>query len=693
MIRLCDRKVYQINLNEITYDVLLDFFCKKEELSDILMVVDEGGKAAGFISYESLAYGTEDCLEGCIIKDTVSAGMDMWKNTRQIFQKFPNLKYLPVYDKDRELQYFCYEDMSGGWWYQEIWKQITYLLEHPQVFVWKEEFPDADVVEIYDMNEFSFFLYYVLEQRNMPVILQGEKWKLFDFHSEDGRQYLDYQKMKIYSEGTELFLPQKSGNDVSKQFSFFKDYFDRAVRLLEMKMRQEWDNFFTCRFPEWDQLSSISLEEEYRIQNDIDGSLSMKLPGIHQKMQYAKVAGMEREEFLIRKQQDDLEIASKRQEFYGDVRVVRSSEGANTVWLLGPCIVNGITVLYHDFLSCYIDRYLKKKGIQDYGICNVGYSTTDIRLFQSMIRQLPIRKKDIVVNISCDSRFGELLGEEPDLKLNDLFETRGEETWFYNIPIHTNARGNEKVAQEISEKIIIPFIQNVDEKDNSLVAQGEVLSEKGKLEVKKYLEQLQQEYGLYTFLQGSNRTGAIVMNCNPFTLGHRYLIEQSAKTVSKLIVFVVQEDKSFFTFQDRMRMVRAGTQDLGNVIVVPSGEFVLSHHTLPTYFQKEEYQEVKIDASLDVEIFARHIAPRLGVKVRFAGEEPIDKVTAQYNQQMDKILPEWGVEFVEIPRKQFQGEVISASEVRKALETGNWEKIKQIVPETTRKVLEEMSNE
>ena len=96
---------------------------------------------------------------------------------------------------------------------------------------------------------------------------------------------------------------------------------------------------------------------------------------------------------------------------------------------------------------------------------------------------------------------------------------------------------------------------------------------------------------------------------------------------------------------------------------------------------------------MDVEIFARHIAPQLGVKVRFAGEEPIDKVTAQYNQQMDKILPEWGVEFVEIPRKQFQGEVISASEVRKELETGNWEKIKQIVPETTRKVLEEMSNE
>jgi len=173
------------------------------------------------------------------------------------------------------------------------------------------------------------------------------------------------------------------------------------------------------------------------------------------------------------------------------------------------------------------------------------------------------------------------------------------------------------------------------------------------------------------------------MNCNPFTLGHRYLVEYAAAQVVKLYIFVVEEDKSEFPFADRIELVRLGVKDLSNVEVLPSGKFIISQQTFSGYFNKAELQDVAVDSSRDVEIFGREIAPTLGITIRFAGEEPNDTVTRQYNETMKKILPRYGVEFREIPRKTLGDEVISASSVRAALKRGDFDKIKQLVPDTT----------
>ncbi len=177
--------------------------------------------------------------------------------------------------------------------------------------------------------------------------------------------------------------------------------------------------------------------------------------------------------------------------------------------------------------------------------------------------------------------------------------------------------------------------------------------------------------------------GAIVMNCNPFTLGHRYLVEYATAQVVKLYIFVVEEDKSIFPFADRIELVKQGVKDLANVEVLPSGKFIISQRTFSGYFSKEELQDAVVDSSEDVEIFGREIAPTLGITVRFAGEEPTDNVTRQYNETMREILPRYGVEFREIPRKTFDGEPISASVVREALKRGDFDKIKELVPKTT----------
>jgi [citrate (pro-3S)-lyase] ligase len=173
------------------------------------------------------------------------------------------------------------------------------------------------------------------------------------------------------------------------------------------------------------------------------------------------------------------------------------------------------------------------------------------------------------------------------------------------------------------------------------------------------------------------------MNCNPFTLGHRYLIEKAASEVDNLYIFVVEEDKSEFKFADRIELVRKGTADLPNVTVLPSGKFIISALTFQQYFEKGEKQDVTIDATQDVAIFGKDIAKALNISIRFAGEEPLDNVTRQYNATMKQILPQYGVEFVEISRKEAEGAPISASRVRAFLKEKNFEEIAKIVPETT----------
>jgi len=184
--------------------------------------------------------------------------------------------------------------------------------------------------------------------------------------------------------------------------------------------------------------------------------------------------------------------------------------------------------------------------------------------------------------------------------------------------------------------------------------------------------------------------GALVMNCNPFTLGHLHLVEYAAAKVVKLYIFVVEEDKSEFPFADRIELVRQGVKKVrqvvkkfSNVEVLPSGKFIISQQTFSGYFNKASLQDVAVDSSEDVEIFAKEIAPTLGITIRFAGEEPKDNVTRQYNENMKKILPRYGIEFCEIPRKELDDEPISASTVRAALKNGDFDKVKRFVPDTT----------
>lgn len=176
--------------------------------------------------------------------------------------------------------------------------------------------------------------------------------------------------------------------------------------------------------------------------------------------------------------------------------------------------------------------------------------------------------------------------------------------------------------------------------------------------------------------------GAVVMNANPFTLGHQYLVEKAAAENDVVHLFMVSEDASLFPYGVRKQLIEAGTAHLKNLRYHDSGPYIISQATFPSYFQKDAEAVIASHANLDLAIFTK-IAHRLGITARYVGEEPTSVVTGLYNQVMQQKLPEAGIQCIVVPRREENGQVVSASTVRKAIQEDNWDLVQQQVPPTT----------
>ncbi len=177
--------------------------------------------------------------------------------------------------------------------------------------------------------------------------------------------------------------------------------------------------------------------------------------------------------------------------------------------------------------------------------------------------------------------------------------------------------------------------------------------------------------------------GSVVMNCNPFTLGHQYLIETAAKECDVLHIFLLWEDRSSFPSEVRYELVKKGVAHLSNVKVHKGKDYVISSATFPSYFIKGEENLLRSQTLLDVEIFRKYLAPALGIRRRYVGEEPYCEVTNLYNRSMAEELPKAGIEVRVISRKEWNDVAISASSVRKGLVEGGVEEVRHLVPDST----------
>ncbi len=185
--------------------------------------------------------------------------------------------------------------------------------------------------------------------------------------------------------------------------------------------------------------------------------------------------------------------------------------------------------------------------------------------------------------------------------------------------------------------------------------------------------------------------GVIIMNANPFTSGHKYLVEKAAEQVEKLFVIPVKEDLSLFPYSERLEMIKSGCDGLATVL--DGSDYQISAATFPTYFLKDLSEASETQMLLDLDLFGRHIAPALGATVRFVGSEPTDQLTARYNDLMKQVLPQYGVSVVEIPRLEISkvavglrprlAAAIRASVVREALKEGSFRMAAALTPPST----------
>lgn len=224
----------------------------------------------------------------------------------------------------------------------------------------------------------------------------------------------------------------------------------------------------------------------------------------------------------------------------------------------------------------------------------------------------------------------------------------------------------------------VPIFEHMGFKCVAVAEPYAALLEKGTDTLEDYLGRVRSILGTG---EGKNR-GAIVMNCNPFTLGHRSLVEYAHNNCDEVIIFAVQEDRSIFPFSDRFSLIKQGVRDMKGVEVISGGDFIISNATFPTYFIKGT-DELAAQTKLDATVFATRIAPALNITIRFVGEEPTDKTTLAYNNAMREVFAQNGIELKEIPREQKGNQIVSASSVRKALSEDDWETVYRMVPKTT----------
>ncbi len=209
------------------------------------------------------------------------------------------------------------------------------------------------------------------------------------------------------------------------------------------------------------------------------------------------------------------------------------------------------------------------------------------------------------------------------------------------------------------------------------------LLETGDSNINKALKNVKKEYNI----KDNKKYAALIMNCNPFTFGHKYIVERASKENDNVIIFVVEEDKSSFPFKIRFELIKEGIKELENVTVIPGGEYIISSATFPNYFLRKDDDILKEFTKIDGSIFGKYFCKELNIVKRYLGSEPYCKVTSTYNDTLQQILPRYGVEVALIERYEIDHEAISASKVRELLKSGNIEATKTLVPDATFKFL------
>lgn len=678
MIRFCDKVIYNIIKDEMTRGQLLNFFLDEEDrIFDIIAVYSREEILEGIITYDSLLKGTS--LDDCINYTMLQPTEEFWEKASEYFKKNPD-QLLTVIGSSGEVLGFAYDDNTD--YYHTIASSIKSMESCGILALKLHKYRHIKMLVITDLNELAWMCCRLFQKEGYQVCVIGEKWEWFGYKS--GQGYLecaDFQKLYIYAEGSSFLRKERKFFHTRFECvaEFFKEIEYLALEGIKHVYVRKINAFMEkgisvceCRMPS---------SEELEYKTELEWKSIEQKANLNQYINYKSGFSDKRRRCLEEIYgADTIKILEKKSSFslidnngiyVGNLigKVINKDSSKKRIYLIGPCIVDGYGCVPEETLL----SELQKLAGQNYQVVGLVLDGYDYQKWEKQMDDIPICNGDILVFIDVESCFLQRTCSQIDVSC--MYNNSMRKTLFSEIPIHTNAEGNRILAKTMYEEYLKDEILRWKDCDREILQMGQILPEYAIQQINAYIENIR--------VQREGIVGSIVMNCNPFTYGHRYLIEYAAKQVDILYIFVVEEDRSIFKFEDRLEMVKAGTKDIENAFVVPSGRWVLSYETFPVYFEKATKQEILADASKDLEVFARYIAPALGIAKRFVGEEPTDNVTRQYNAQMQEILKRFGIKMEIIPRKQIDGQVISASAVRRYMKEENWEQVKQLVPETT----------
>ena len=583
---------------------------------------------------------------------------------------------------------------------ENVWNNNTFINKDRWNYLYKDNdkvinyLRSLNLKKIYVTGELSSILYgYINVYGN-------------DFDTE----IIDYNldKIKELTDNGEIVL-DSSLNGLKLKEILFNDNLISLTKLCENveyyyfvdKLCQKLD-VTVFEFPDSKDIASFSLEEKQRLNSKIgyiyylskynkDDGITKLLNSIYGEDFMTKFCDLENISPGTIIQNGICRLADSDNDFCRTINGKRVTTDKNRNYafdinFLGPCMIYGVLVDDKNTIPSYLQRIINANN-RDYSVNNYGLRAMEFFEQVRIADNINSKQNDKFIFI-VSKKENELLrsmGYDKTISLLTLYNSGLLKNYFIDKPAHCNREANRIIADFIYKKLE-KELKMVDSINPSLAVPIPNDKKRNVFNNNKYLNEYLE------FLKSLNidtiNNGAILMNCNPFTYGHYRLIDFARKEVDTLIIMVVQDDKSEYSFKDRYEMVKEGCKDFDNVVVIPSGKIFGSSMIFPEYFNRSESTDVSLDLSIDQEIFTQYIAPILNIKKRFVGEEKNDYITREYNKELKRNLPLYEIDLIEIPRfKNINGDEISAKVVRKATEDNDEELLKKLVPESTLRLI------
>lgn len=703
----------------VSYDILAEAILKRPSN---MIYCEADGKLFGIISMGDIERARENELSVVPINRSFTrVTKTEYMKAREIFREKEKINALPVVDETGSLlgDYSRWDDSLC--FFESMLALDGDVVESlrnredknkPVIFV-RSENPSMQKQQMFDI------LGKHLESQNVEVV-RIDKTEVADYLNAEWLFFVDEDELR----GIVTLLKSIQKIDLSgKRFTTcnryvrehgYKNKCDNIFLAYLKKLEAEGVSVMNLRFCEENDFYAVIMKQlAVKYEHWESWNTDFK---VHPEMEQDFYGELYTEEYARQISSISYSIETKsgtgklkdyKSQYYNVTNGERHTEGQpknydRTIYFFGPCLIYGYYVEDKYTIASLLQKRLNELGYR-IKVVNCGSSIYYIKNYteEARILSTPFKKGDCIVLYFFHR---DIVGINSVDLLDTLQEHNVNPTWFTNWLEHCNHKVNSLYADAVFDALrpILDKLENEQDKwkesdgesaerrEESFIAERNPMDGQGKLiePACDFVKILYLDRYFADFEVEKYRTiGSIVMNCNPFTYGHRYLIEQAVAQVDFLIIFVVEEDKSVFKFDERFACVYEGTRDLENVKVVPSGPFILSQTSFPEYFIKEADEDVAENAENDIRFFAEHIAPHLHITHRFVGEEPEDVVTSEYNLAMKRILPKHGIKLVEIPRKENNGTYISASRVRKCLDDYEVERLKELVPDSTMQVL------